>query len=75
MTALDRAILYGIEHLQAGHDLSGCEHLNLKLVVAEFTHPPREKLASERHCRFYFVVLIGRAVGGLLPAALIWQRA
>jgi hypothetical protein len=46
MTALDRAILYGIEDLQARHDFCGSKHLDPKFVVAEFTDPPGEKLAT-----------------------------
>jgi hypothetical protein len=33
---LDGAVLSGVERLQARHDFSGCEDLNLKLVVGSF---------------------------------------
>ena len=48
VTVLNRAILYGIEHLRARHNFPGGEDLNLKFVVAEFTDRPREKLAADR---------------------------
>ena len=48
VTALNRAILYGIEHLRARHKFPGGEDLNLKFVVAEFTDRPREILAADR---------------------------
>ena len=35
MAHLDGAVLHGIEHLQAGHDLAGGEDLDLELVVGE----------------------------------------
>ena len=31
MPHLDRAVLHGVEHLQAGHDLAGGEDLYLEL--------------------------------------------
>src|SRR5262249_36816967 len=31
MTHLDRAVLHRVKHLQAGHDLAGREHLDVKL--------------------------------------------
>src|SRR5262249_13634621 len=39
MAHLDRAVLHGVQHLQAGHDLARGEHLNLKPVLAELGNP------------------------------------
>src|SRR5262249_31505164 len=39
MAHLDRAVLHRVKHLQAGYDLACGEHLDLKLVLAEFSDP------------------------------------
>src|SRR5262249_40758201 len=39
MAHLDRAVLHRVKHLQAGYDLACGEHLELKLVLAEFSDP------------------------------------
>ena len=35
---LDGAVLYGVEHLQCGHDLTGGEALDLELTVGRVGH-------------------------------------
>jgi len=45
---LDRAVLDGVEHLQAGNDLARCEGLNHETIVGEFGNTLAEVLASAK---------------------------